>query len=158
MSQNGEIIFRSDTPFDPTAPRALYIGCIDGRFFEHQAKHIADLDFHTDGFFVPGGIGNFNPLRIGGADDLDLDLSEILSIVGMHPSIREIFMNAHHDCGFYKECMKGTPDRIRFQAQLDDLEQFTHALRRSQPQITIRPTYTFVEDNVPTFRELYFQS
>lgn len=138
----------SPRPFEDVPPEVLGIACLDGRFFPHVARFLEGFaegsGGRVDALFIPGGVGNLNPARVGAPSDLALDLSHVTTMVELHP-IRRVILVGHADCGFYGLAMPDASPQERFEAQRHDLALFEAGLRARFPALDVQRWYAFAE-------------
>lgn len=148
--------FKSPIPFDGTKPSILAIACLDGRFIPHFLNFLTQFTEIVDPFFIPGGVGNLNPERTGSPNDIDLKLTNVLTMIKLHP-IKKVLMIGHQDCGFYKHSMPDSDNEQRYHAQCDDLSLFKARICTLRPELDVQSWYVFLENTQVIFRRIDMQ-
>jgi hypothetical protein len=140
--------FTATAPYDPAYPPALALYCSDGRFTEPVEELLRSLGHpRLDTLTLPGGPGLLNHLTTPFAD-MSTTQRAASFLITSH-GIREVFLIAHHGCGYYKHRMAAKPAEAIQAAQVRDLLAAGKLLTRDHAGLVVHPYYaTIVEGRV----------
>lgn len=129
--------FAAKVPFDPVHPKALAIYCSDGRFTTAVEELLA-AEGHSrlDVLCVPGGPGLFNLFSTGFVEREAARNAAHFLIEGH--KIRELFLIAHHGCGWYQSKMPHQEAGKIGAAQAQDLRVASELFLERYPSLTVR--------------------
>ncbi len=114
--------FHSSVPFDSSGARSIAVYCSDGRFADqcddllHQGLRLSNCDRMV----LPGGPACLAASFSSYHEEQAL-LKQMRFLIRAH-QLKRVILIAHHDCGFYKECLHISSERVVAQ-QCDDLRK-----------------------------------
>jgi hypothetical protein len=148
MTSSGS--FTATSRFNPDHPPALALYCSDGRYTRPVEELLQHLGHdRLDTLTLPGGPGLLS-LASAGFVELDATKRGASFLIAGH-RIRDVFLIAHHGCGYYRARFAGKHGETIARIQREDLRAAAATLETAHAGLATHLYYARPQDGLVTF-------